>query len=172
MDVKEAVKNQYYAALEMLKEAIVKCPDSNWEDVGGRKRFWHVAYHTLFYTHLYLQVNEGEFRPWIGHRENYQFLGTLPWPPHDRPKIGEPYSKEDFLEYFKFVQRQVEERVAGLDMDAESGFTWLPFKKLELQFYNIRHIQHHTAELIEWLGAEEGIEVGWRVVKPGYLDSI
>jgi len=27
-----------------------------------------------------------------------------------------------------------------------SGFDWLPFDKLELQFYNIRHIMQHTGE--------------------------
>lgn len=49
----------------------------------------------------------------------------------------------------------------GNSLHAESGFYWLPFDKLELQFYNIRHIQQHTGEHCERLGAYGEIEVGW-----------
>jgi hypothetical protein len=48
-----------------------------------------------------------------------------------------------------------------MDLEAESGFYWLPFDKLELQFYNIRHVQQHTGELCERLGAQGEIEVDW-----------
>jgi hypothetical protein len=51
--------------------------------------------------------------------------------------------------------------VDDLDLDAESGFHWLRFDKLQLQFYNIRHIQHHTGELCERLGGTGEIEVAW-----------
>ncbi len=46
-------------------------------------------------------------------------------------------------------------------LNAEPSFYWLSFDKLELQFYNIRHIQQHTGELCERLGAYGEIEVGW-----------
>jgi hypothetical protein len=48
-----------------------------------------------------------------------------------------------------------------MDLEAQSGFYWLPFGKLELQFYNIRHIQQHTGELCERVGAIGDIEVEW-----------
>ena len=48
-----------------------------------------------------------------------------------------------------------------MDLEAQSGFYWLPFGKLELQFYNIRHTQQHTGELCERLGATGDIEVAW-----------
>jgi hypothetical protein len=38
-------------------------------------------------------------------------------------------------------QKQVVDRVPDTALEAESGFHWLPFDKLELQVYNIRHIQ-------------------------------
>ena len=60
----------------------------------------------------------------------------------------------------------MEEQVDSLDLEAESGFYWLPFDKLELQIYNIRHIQQHTGELCERLGARGDIEVGWVGTKP------
>ena len=56
--------------------------------------------------------------------------------------------------------------VDALDLESKSGFDWLPINKLELQFYNIRHIQQHTGELCERLGVVEDIDVGWVGMKP------
>ena len=33
--------------------------------------------------------------------------------------------------------------------------------KLELQIYNLRHLQQHTGELMERLGSRAGIDVDW-----------
>jgi hypothetical protein len=51
-------------------------------------------------------------------------------------------------------------------LEAESGFYWLPFDKLELQFYNIRYLQQHTGELCERLGAHGELQVQWVGMKP------
>jgi hypothetical protein len=161
MNIKKVIQSQYHATLAMLEQAIVKCPASLWDDPGSKDRFWHIAYHALFYTHLYLQSSEEEFEPWAKHRDEYEFMGALPWPPHKEPKIGEAYRKEEVLEYYKLCHKLVEEQVAALDLEAESGFSWLPFGKLELQFYNIRHLQLHTGELCERLGTQAGIDVDW-----------
>ncbi len=161
MDTKAVVRSQYLAALEMLKQAVDKCPPALWAAAEDRNKFWHVAYHALFYTHLYLQDVEKDFRPWENHRDQYQFMGQVPWPPHDPPKIGEPYTREQVLDYLAFVQKQVRERLPALDLEAASGFEWLPFGKLELQFYTIRHLQHHAAELYERLGARAGVDLDW-----------
>jgi hypothetical protein len=165
MNIKEIIKSQYLAALEMLKSAIVKCPGALWDDPAYKNRFWHIAYHTLFYTHLYLQPTESDFVPWTKHREHYESMDP-PWPPHQEPEIGEPYRKEEMLEYLEFCQQQVKATVDSLNLDDRTGFHWLPFGKLELQFYNIRHLMQHTGELCERLGATENIEVDWVGKRP------
>ena len=58
-------------------------------------------------------------------------------------------------------QVQVEKKVGAMNFGDESGFEWLPFGKLEFQFYNIRHIHHHTGELWKRLGEKGNIEVNW-----------
>ena len=78
MDIKPIIKHQYHAALTMLKMAIEQCPESAWNDPEYKNASWHIVYHTLFYTHLYLQVSEKEFKPWSKHREEYPFMGGLP----------------------------------------------------------------------------------------------
>ena len=155
MSVKQAIKSQYYAALEMLNQAIEACPESLWDDPGYESPFWHIAYHVLFYTHLYLQPTEQDFRPWEKQQDGYRSLASV------KESEGEPYSKEDLLAYLQLCRGQVEEQVTAVDLQDESGFHWLPFDKLELQFYNIRHIQQHTGELYERLGAAGGPELRW-----------
>ena len=71
MDVRAALKCQYHAALAMLKQVIEPCPDDLWAGEDYPISFWRVAYHTLFFTHLYLQPNEKAFRPWDHHRNEY-----------------------------------------------------------------------------------------------------
>lgn len=152
------IVSQYLAALEMLKAAIDRCPDDLWNDPRDKTPVWHAAYHVLFYTHFYLQDSEDSFVPWVKHRQEYQFIGPLPWPPHRAPEIGEPFDRATVLEYLAFCQAEARRRVPALDLDAASGFDWLPFGKLELQLYSIRHIQQHTGELMERLGARAGLD--------------
>jgi len=161
MDMREIVKSQYHASLVMLEQTISKCPDNLWNHPDHQGKTWHVAYHAIFYTHLYLNATEEDFRPWEHHREEYQFLGPVPYPPHNQPEIGEPYTKEEVLEYLNFCRAIVDPFVDSVNMEAESGFSWLPFNKLEHQFYNIRHVQHHAGEIAERLGTMEGIEINW-----------
>ena len=79
--------------------------------------------------------------------------------------MDEPYAKGDILEYLAVCQKQVEEQVTDLNLESESGFDWIPLNKLELQFYNIRHLQQHIGELCERLGTQK-IDVDWVGRKP------
>jgi hypothetical protein len=103
-----------------------------------------------------LQPSEKDFVPWARHRPEAKDMG----------KRSQPYRKAEILEYLAICQEQVEKQVPLLAVDAPSGFEWLPFNKLETQFYNIRHIQHHTGELCERLGVSSDIGVHWVGTKP------
>jgi len=162
MDVRTALKTQYHASLAMLRQAIEDCPDESW--VGGARpiAFWHVAYHTLFITHLYLAADHASFRAWPQHREEYQFFDAVPWPPHNMPRIGEPYTKAQILEYWIFLSGHVDAAIDSMDPDApECGFPWYNLPKLDHQINNIRHLQHHTALLAGRLREDHGLDVRW-----------
>jgi len=161
MDIKAIIKSQYHAALEMLHHAIIQCSDNLWRDERFENKFWHIAYHACFYTHLYIHVSESAFIPWEKERTNYNFMGPLPWPPYSKPEIDERYTKAEILEYLDLLRSQIDERVDELNLEGESGFSWIPLSKMELQFYNIRHIQVHTGELSERLNAESEGGVEW-----------
>ncbi len=157
---KSAVQSQYLAALAMLREVVERCPPALWTSEPYPNRTWQVAYHALFYTHLYLQPSAEHFKAWERHRADYEFLGPLPWPPHRKPEIGEPYTPADVLDFWAFCVEDVRAQVPNLELNAPSGFDWLNFNKLELQLYNIRHLQHHTGELGDRLGAA-GVKLSW-----------
>ncbi|MHC4712918.1 MAG: hypothetical protein ACYTAN_06555 [Planctomycetota bacterium] len=163
MNVQAALKGQYHASLAMLKDTIDQCPDDLWDSGEHGVAFWLVVYHTLFYTHLYLMPDEKAFRAWEHHREEYQFLDAVPWPPHDPPKVGEPYTKAEVLEYWAVCDGMVDTAVDTLDLDApKCGFPWYKLPKLDHQINNIRHIQHHAALLSGRLRAAVGADVEWR----------
>ncbi len=162
MNLHAVLQSQYLASLAMLEKAIEKCPDDLWDNPADTNKFWHIAYHAIFYTHLYLQPTESDFAPWDKARENYNFMGTLPWPPHEEVKIEKAYTKAEVLEYLALFRQEIPEKVAILDLDAEeSGFDWISLNKMELQFYNIRHLQQHVGELCERLGVQAQIDVDW-----------
>ena len=160
-NILNSVARQYRASLAMLGQAISMCPESLWLDATYPNRYWHVAYHAVFYTHLYLHTSEADFRPWKEHRTDYQFLGPRPWAPYEKVKIETPFTREEVAEYGQICRAEVDARVRALDLDAPSGFHWLPFNKLELQFYNIRHLQHHTGQLADRLRKELNTGIDW-----------
>jgi hypothetical protein len=162
MNVPAALKTQYHAALAMLKQAIDACPNDLWADDKQAIPFWRVAYHTLFYTHLYLQPDEQAFHPWEQHRDEHQFLANVPWDPNRQPNIGIPYTRTQILEYWRLCDAMIDAAVDQLDLDAqECGFSWYKLPKLDHQINNIRHIQHHTAILSARIRSACGITINW-----------
>lgn len=150
MNLKAVLKSQYHAALAMLRDAIDRCPDEEWLTRDHKNAFLQVAYHVLFYTHLYLQPNEGAFRPWTQHRGD------------DDGTTGDPYTKAQVLEYWSVVDQMVDRAVDSLDLEnPESGFWWYTMSKLEHQLVNLRHVQHHGAQLADRLRSAADIGIKW-----------
>jgi len=167
-----ALKKQYHAALAMLREAVERCPDELWAGGDYLNPFWRIAYHTLYYTHLYLQAKETDFRPWEHHQTGLQHMDDVPAPPeledvlelpHRPPQTGVPYTKAEILAYWDLCDGMVDGAVDAHDLlDPECGFSWKKRSRAEHQVSSIRHIQHHTAQLGERLRSVAGIGVGWR----------
>ena len=149
----------------MLRDAIEQCPDDLWTANGHVSAYWQVAYHTLFYTHLYMHTDEASVRPWAQHQNEVQHPGGLTNPAKADsrlPLLPKPYSKAQVLEFWDVCDRMVDEAVEAIDLDrTECGFWWYKMSKLEHQFVNIRHIQHHTAQLADRLRSAADRGVKW-----------
>lgn len=160
MDLRAALKGQYHGALAMLRQTIELCPPELWDGGDYPTPYWRVAYHTLYFADLYLRPTIDAFQPWQLHRDEYH---DLPWPAGSGPRISDPYTPAQLLDYWKQVDESVNAAVDRLDLDArESGIPWhQAMPKLDHQLHNIRHIQHHAAILSARLRHERGIEIDW-----------
>src|ERR1051325_1280799 len=104
-NLKPALKGQYHAALDMLRGAIEECPDVLWVGGAPPRSFWRLAYHTLFFTHLYLEVRSENFVPWERHRDEVES-------DHERERLdAEPYSKAEILTYWELVDALVDRQI-------------------------------------------------------------
>jgi hypothetical protein len=164
-ELRASLKSQYHAALAMLKESIERCPEETWYDEAPKNACWQLAYHTLYFTHLYLQPDESAFRPWEGHQRDVQHPDGIPGPANPDstlPLIPTPYSKDEVLTYWELCDRMVDGAVETLDFGRkDSGFYWYPIPKLEHQIVNVRHVQHHAAQLADRVRAAAGVGVRW-----------
>ena len=103
---------------------------------------------------------------WEEGREGYQFLGPTPWPPHTQPAADQPYRRQEILAYIDYCRSHVDRTVPSIDLSAPSGFHWLPFDKMELQIYNIRHLQQHVGDLSTLLLTQADLEINWVGMRP------
>ena len=163
--LRDILKSQYHASLAMLRGAIERCPDEVWESTEHVNAFWQIAYHALFFTHLYLQVVPEAFVPWKHHRGNVQHEDGIAGevdPNSELPLIPETYSKEQVLAYWAFCDEMVDGAVDALDLGAQaSGFYWYQVPKLEHQIINLRHLQHHAGQLIDRVRSAAGVGTPW-----------
>ena len=157
VDYKTFLWNQYGAALDMLEDAIQLCPDHLWtmalwqDDEDARYgQFWFVAYHTIFWSNLFL----------TGKREDF-----LPPPPFVRGRLPEdPYPKEQVLSYLSQCRRKCRATLDGLTDEraqATCVFSWMEPSFLELQMYAMRHVQEHAAQLSLALGQQGVAGFDW-----------
>lgn len=167
---KQIVRNQYEAALSMLKQRIQTCPEQHWEDNVGQGTFRQDAYHVLFWADYYLTPHEDQF---VLSPFNERGGDEL------RPVISDGLEKADTLDYLLHCHDKVLQVVAAETLESLEGgsgfpsiFKRYPLSRAELHLYNIRHLQHHTAQLslhLRRLADESGtppelpwIGTGWR----------
>jgi hypothetical protein len=139
---KTATWSQFGAAIDMLENAIVACPDDLWADPSRNPMFWYLAYHTAFFLDYYLSDSETGFAPPapFGLTE-LDPEGVLP----DRA-----YTKDELRAYLAHGRRKCRETLAALTearAGERCGFARREISVYELLLYNLRHVQHHAAQL-------------------------
>jgi hypothetical protein len=181
MDVREALREQFRASLAMLGDCVERCPDGLWTtpnpawDDGDRmiyRPFWRIAFHAVYFTHLYMGQTVDDFEPWPGRRPDYfEAMWRVPWEiePFEFPEDADPVSKGELLAYIEHVDRLVGPTFDQLDLDSpDSGIPWYKnFGKLSHELLTLRHLQGHVGQLSELLLAR-GIDSEWisRVPRP------
>ncbi|MCA9288472.1 MAG: DinB family protein [Phycisphaerales bacterium] len=165
--VAAAITSQFEAALAMLEGCIDKCPDDRWDaqppEAVAKYPFWQVAYHTLCFVDCYLSHGLDAFEYRTG-------PGGLH--PAGEKELSDEYpsrrfERDELTRYIAICREKLREAMAAETTEslaAPSGFSWLPFSRLELHLYNLRHLAHHTGQLTAYL-RRFGVETKW--VKDG-----
>ncbi|MEO8972641.1 MAG: DinB family protein [Ktedonobacteraceae bacterium] len=180
---KTALWQQFGATIDMLENALLACPGTHW---NGRlwsdhsddplppeaAAFWYITYHTLFWLDLYLTNSSEE--------------GFAPPPPFTTYELDpagilpeQPYTRDELHAYLVHLRKKCQTTIVGLSdekANQQVTFPWAggkPVSFLELQLYNMRHVQEHAAQLnmflgqnaidgvsdwVPWAGADEGGE--------------
>jgi uncharacterized damage-inducible protein DinB len=158
-----ALASQYLSALTMLRTCVDQIDADVRDTLGGRYPYGHVAYHVLHTTDLYLSRDEASFRPQPFHREGYEQLGKPFWA-ESAVVADQPYDRDTLVKYVEICQARVKSVLDGetdASLQGSSGFSWLEFSRLELHIYNIRHLQHHTGQLVAALRQSRNTGVEW-----------
>jgi hypothetical protein len=154
--IKTAVWQQFGAAIDMLDDAIVACPDELWsaalwnepERQPEYATFWYRAFHTLQWLDLYLSVTSAE-----------DFIPPAPFLPDGLPE--KPYTKDQLRAYLEHSRQNCQSIVETLTDERalrRCKYEWLDVSFFELLLYTMRHVQEHGAQLHMALG-QHGIAV-------------
>lgn len=158
--MKKEIASQYRASLKMLLTVIDRCPDHLWNDKSYSNTYWQIAYHTLHYTSLYLSESLEKFITFANHISGYHVLGEAI--PDQKDEAFIPgFAKQDLLQFGSEINAALENHVESQDLTGPSGFDWLNMNRFELNLYNIRHIQHHTGQLVECLHQHGISGINW-----------
>jgi hypothetical protein len=160
--VKQLLINQFEAALCTLEMCIVRCPDAAWDGRVGKLMFCQVAFHTLFYTDFYLGLNEESFRRQPFHLANSDLFRDYE-ELLDRPQVL-LYDKPGVKAYLEYCRNKAADAISVETADslvAPCDFPRRNMTRAELHVYNIRHIQHHAAQLSLRLRLDFGENIPW-----------
>ena len=172
--VRTVLWRQFGAAIDMLENVLLACPASLWRErlwsENSRSgdfpeefpEYWYVTFHTLVWLDLYLSgVPEEEFAPPAPFAQGeLDSIEALP---------EQPYTKEELHAYLVALRQKCHTRFLSLTNEQAGQLIAYPWSQgqlisyLELQLYNLRHVQGHAAQLSLFLGqhAIPGAALDW-----------
>lgn len=149
----ESIWAQLGASLDMLENAIVMCPEEHWDT---EREFWYTSYHCIFWTDYYLTTDPSKFVPPAPFTfSEFDPIGKLP----DRT-----YTKIEVITYLEHCRQKAYLLTSELTIE-KLNERWINeyknYSLLEILIYNIRHIQHHSAQLNLFLRQTINNAPGW-----------
>jgi hypothetical protein len=140
--IKTALWKHFGASLDMLEQAITACPEDVWGKEFASSEFWYITYHTLFFLDLYLSPSlEGFTPPSPFGLSELDPEGTFP---------ERVYTKQELLEYLHHSRQNAKQHIADLTEEKAQQLCVYGNNKgnvFDMLLDNMRHVQHHTAQL-------------------------
>lgn len=151
--ITDILASQYKASLGMLRHALGKVADEQWNTEEYNNPNWQIAYHILWGVKFYLGANPERYLPFENAIIGAESLGgTQDWENPDKGIVIKGFhTKDELLSFIDEVEGNLQQQLGALPLEENSGFEWYPYSRLEMHINTIRHIQHHTAQIIERL---------------------
>ena len=151
---------QFGAAIDTLEDMLHACPDDLWRERlwdhptarPEYAQFWYRVYHALFWLDLYLTGAEEGFAPPAP-------FALIEMEEDDLPE--RVYTKDELQAYLVYGRRKCQATIEALtDETAQRRcrFAWGEVSFVELQLYNMRHVQEIAAQWSLLLG-QKGVSV-------------
>ena len=140
--LKTIIWQQFGAAIDMLDNAVTACPNDLWGDRTRQPEFWYTVFHTLFWLDYYLSDSADGFTPPAPFGlEELDPAGLLP---------ERVYSKEELQTYLEHGREKCRTKIVEMT-EEQARKRWVSgtadYSLAELLLYNMRHVQHHAAQL-------------------------
>jgi hypothetical protein len=159
---KRLIASQFEASLGTISHCVARCPDDLWNAPVAKYPFCQVAFHTLFFADFYLGRDAESLRQQPFHLANPNFFGD-----YEQLQDREPeslYERPEIEAYLDFCRGKAVATIAAETEEslcAPAKFARRNFSRAELHVCNIRHIQHHAAQLILRLRLDSDVDIPW-----------
>jgi hypothetical protein len=154
---KQCLWKNFGAAIDMLSDVVELCPGTLWQ---SEKKFFYLSYHTLIFLDYYLSQPAKDFQATLP----YTIVAADKLPPEcvDDVIPDAFYSQAEILAYLASARSKCQRLILSTPPEA-FGKRWIEdseiemhglcpsivenYTLLEILFYNLRHVQHHVAQL-------------------------
>lgn len=151
-ELKNSLWQQFGASMDMLVNTIAACPLAMYQT---NKRFFYTAYHTAVFLDYYLTVPPTDFVAQLPF--TLREKEDMPADALDDVLPNEHYTKEQLLGYMAASKEKGHALIMGIKETDNPRFVeqheadGMVYSLLEILLYNMRHVQHHTAQLNKML---------------------
>jgi uncharacterized damage-inducible protein DinB len=153
---KKIIWQQFGAAIDSLENALNLCPEEIWDNPSNEPPIWRMLFHTLFFLDFYLSESlEGFAPPAPFDMSELDPSGTSP---------ERTYTKQELGTYLEHCRRKCRSTIETLTDDkARRAFIYgsPDISVAEQLLYNMRHVQHHAAQLNLILRQRINAAPGW-----------
>lgn len=154
---KKMLWKQFGGSIDMLINAIELCPDEVW---NSNKRFFYSAYHCTVFLDYYLSIPPKNFQAQL----SYTLINPdeIPAEAIDDVLPDEIYNRQAVLHYLQNIREKAKTLIAALTEETLQA-NWIAdpakanmdlasmdarnYSVLEILLHNMRHVQHHTAQM-------------------------
>ena len=154
--MQDAIQQQFGAAIDALDGTVRAFPDAAWTTGERWHQPWYLTFHTLFWLDLYLSESATDYVPPAPFTCSELEPDVFP---------ERPYTKQELLAWLQPCREALAARLSSISNDEGAHrrcrLPWGEMGAAELLLYNLRHVQHHAAQLNMLIRQKGGEPASW-----------